>query len=344
MFPSVIGTAYTIYTTGTTRNLEGTFRLLATMTAEVPERDQEETGGADVMDPSPVNDLCENAVHLIVDDTGEPIWGTVSGATNNDNNVRCEVGPGDDGRSDRSNVGWDERRESSGVYYSFTGTGDLLVVSTCFEDDSTTTTTMTNTDLHVRLDGCDGECISSLTTVRYGSSACAVGVNSVGSNFVVESVEGIEYSMLVVADAGGIRTRGNGDALNWVLTVVHPSGRGSFGGDNGAGDLTGGVNGVWYSVQGTGAFMVISTCSAATDFDAGIVLRENGCGGDCILDDSILDNILGSSCEDVGVRGREFAFESVVGVNYRILVAGDTSGITGTFGISAREVPETPGE
>ena len=76
-FPSVIGTAYTIYATGTTRNLEGTFRLLATMTAEVPERDQEETGGADVMDPSPVNDLCENAVHLIVDDTGEPIWGTV---------------------------------------------------------------------------------------------------------------------------------------------------------------------------------------------------------------------------------------------------------------------------
>jgi hypothetical protein len=89
--------------------------------------------------------------------------------------------------------------------------------------------------------------------------------------------------------------------------------------------------GLWYSFEGTGNIITLSTCSPLTTFDTYVSVYEGGCGAltcvagnddqsEPLYDDLCIENAFASTLE----------FDSEIGVSYLVMVCG-AWGETGTF-------------
>ena len=88
---------------------------------------------------------------------------------------------------------------------------------------------------------------------------------------------------------------------------------------------------LFYSFEGTGSKIKISTCSASTDFATAITLATGCGGGDCITaSDGDLDCTTTSNAAAI-------TFDSVLATSYIVVVYGRQTGLEGNFGLRALE-------
>lgn len=257
------------------------------------------------------NDSCINALPITC------ATGTVSGSNivatgNGDPTSSCgSVTPG-----------------AYGVWYTFTGTGDGVTLSTC----------AAGTNFDTKLNVYSGTCTSPVcVTGNDNNSACTANTNSSALSF--NSVLGTQYYVLVSGNSGAngnfdlsivcTPPPANDSCINATTVTCGTTVAGSNIGATGAGQPTAsctttpGSFGVWYKYTGTGQYTVFSTCNAAS-FDTKLNVYSGTCAAlTCVTGN---DNFT-SACSANSSRA---GFQSVLGTEYYVLVTGLGSA-TGTF-------------
>lgn len=294
-FNSVLGTTYYILVTGF-GSATGNFSLAVNCVTP------------------PTNDVCANAIAISC--ASGTVFGTNANATNTGNPTTCGTAPG-----------------TAAVWYTFTGTGEHITLSTC---DSS--------NFDTKLNVYSGVC-GTLTclTGNDDNAACSRGTRS---EVKFRSVAGTNYYILVsglAAASGnfGLRitcaptTAANDSCLNAIpITCTSGTISGSTANATGNGDPTAtcttapGNYGVWYSFVGTGDGITLSTCAVGTNFDT----KLNVYSGTCASLTCVIGNDNATNCT-ANASASTVSFNSVLGTQYYILVSGN-SGANGNFNLN----------
>ena len=253
----------------------------------------------------PANDLCSNAIAIACNST---TIGTTTASTV-DNVGTCTT----------SNT-------APGVWYSFTGTGDVVTLSTC------NVATNYDTKISVFSGSCGG-------LVCVGGNDDGAGCINFQSLFTFNSVAGTNYLILVhgFGSATGDFTLSltcvappppltNDLCANAIPITCNSTITGTTVGsttDNaGTCGTTNTAPGVWYSLLGNGKIVEVNTCSG-TAYDSKISVFSGSCGSLVCVDGN----------DDACGLQSSVTFSSVPGTTYYILVHGFSSA-TGAFTLS----------
>ena len=95
------------------------------------------------------------------------------------------------------------------------------------------------------------------------------------------------------------------------------------------------AGGVFYSFEGTGNVMTVSTCGSSTNFPTNITVSTE-CGGKCIPNDNPGFPVI---CSDSKGNGRTVTFDSELGTTYRTMVSGRTFLDSGVFNFNVTDRP-----
>ena len=261
---------------------------------------------------SPANDLCANATAL---GCGQSLTGTTVGAT----------ATGDPTGSCTTSV------DGGGVFYTITGTGADITLSTCSPATNFDTKLLVYT----------GDC-GAYTCVA-GNDDVACEANSQASAVTFPSVAGTVYRVFVSGYRNATGTfaisatcpgPANDLCANATPLSCGQTRIGTTAGATATGDPTSSCTtsvdggGVFYTVTGTGADITLSTCSPVTNFDTKLFVYTGACGAyTCVAGN---DDV---AC-GVTPRASAVTFPSVAGTVYRVFVSGYQNA-TGTFAISA---------
>jgi hypothetical protein len=226
------------------------------------------------------------------------------------------------------------------LFYSFEGTGSKIKISTCSAStDFATAITLAT--------GCGGgDCI----TASDGDLDCTTTSNAAAITF--DSVLATSYIVVVYGRQTGLE--GNfglraleytppvnnecTNAISFLPIITEDTVRTGSTINATAGPYLGNcppytttAPTVFYSFEGTGSKIKISTCSASTGFATAITLAT-GCGsGDCIAaSDGDLE------CTTTA-NAAAITFDSVLATTYSVAVYGRQTGLEGNFGLSALE-------
>jgi M6 family metalloprotease-like protein len=230
--------------------------------------------------------------------------------------------------------------ESAGVWYKVTGTGSGLQATTCLPGTDHPTT------IHVFSGDCESlSCIS----VEGGNSAVCPDASVAGSSATVNWVaeDGVEYLILVGSrsgETGGFQlkvtefeTIPNDECSNSTLLASGSSEDGSTisaTNDFPYGEICGlplDTAGVWYSVQGTGSGISVTTCFG-NDYDTAISVFTGSCDDlGCLTGTTSRD----PSCGSLGVTASWLAEE---GQMYYIYVHGNSPNSMGTFNLTMEQI------
>lgn len=259
----------------------------------------------------PVNDLCADAISV---ECGDVILDSNVGAT--ESGVSCNA----------SSTG-------GGVWYSIVGTGDDITATTCSPN------TTFDTEI-VIFDACGDPCLTN----NDDDSACPT--DDVQSTVTWTSTFGQTYFINV---AGWITGGDNFGDFELSITCARPvndecadaialdCGESVVGTTFGAsdignsaaldcGEISGDV-GVWYTVEGTGGVIELSTCGPVTDAsgtNAFMAVYDGTCGTfNCIVNNNVSNPDLGC-----GTANSELvSFASTYGTTYYIFVSSWTGGV-----------------
>ncbi|GIV35221.1 MAG: hypothetical protein KatS3mg031_2756 [Chitinophagales bacterium] len=255
--------------------------------------------------PAPANDLCADALAIFC---GESVSGTTQSATA-DSVSFCGTS-----------------NSAPGVWYSFTGTGDFVTVSTCNAANY-------DTKISVFTDGC-----GTLTCV--GGNDDFTGCSGFTSEVGFLSTPGVQYLILVHGfqnESGSFTLSVNCEpvtATNDLCTSAIPIGCGDT--------ITGSTAdatpdaapfcstsntapGVWYRYTGDGSFVTASLCNAGTNYDTKLSVYT----GDCTSLLCEVGNDDDSGCSFSSLSS-SVEWLSTAGTDYFILVHGFGSN-TGSF-------------
>lgn len=259
----------------------------------------------------PANDLCANAIPLTC---GSNVTGSNVAATGTgEPTTSCTTTPG-----------------SFGVWYTYTGTGDIITLTTC-------ATPTLDTKLNVYTGTC------GTFTCVIGNDDNAACVANDGSSLVsFSSVLGTEYYILVTGF--GTATGSFGLGVTCVTPLVNDQcagaipitcASGTVYGTNIGATNTGnpatcitapGTASVWYTFVGTGEHITLSTCDSS-NFDTKLNVLTGTCGTlTCLTGND--DN---AACTGRTSRS-EVKFRTAVGTTYYVVVSGLTTA-TGNFGL-----------
>jgi subtilisin-like proprotein convertase family protein len=264
----------------------------------------------------PANDLCADAIPV---SCGQVVTGTTLGAT-------ATAAPAG---------------VSEGVWYSLTGTGGNITVSTC-------TGTTWDSEIVVSKGAC-----GALTWVGANDDNCGLQ-----SSYTFASTPGETY-YIYVADYNTVIDGGtNSGAFQLTIACAAPANDLCAGaiavscgdvvtGNTDAATATGAPTGpssisegIWYSFAGTGEDVTVSTCGAA-DFDTEISVSSGSCGA---------LTWIGGNDDFSGCAGAtsEYTFPSAIGTTYYIYVADYSStvgagGERGTFDLYVTCAPPVEG-
>ncbi|MBC7834158.1 MAG: hypothetical protein H7Y88_03540 [Phycisphaerales bacterium] len=290
------------------------------------------TAPACVAVPPPANDLCVDAI-----DVGPiPPLGTVS-VTGDTSSATLDIG------TPTCNA---VTVVAPGVWYTFTGNGNVIRVSTCNPG------TLFNTKLSVYSGGCAGlACIAANSDA--GAAACTPADRAVVNvcttpettyhvlvhGSAAASVGAFELSFTDTDASGGIPTN---DTCDGALALsVPPGGSVSAIGATSCATADAGLPvcgttytapGVWYTFTGTGNLMSVSTCSPVRDYDTKINIFSGGCAAlTCIGGND--DGPAGFCAPESPVRSSFLEFCTAADEPYHLLVQG-FSGATGNFEIT----------
>lgn len=218
-----------------------------------------------------------------------------------------------------------------GVWYTFTGTGDGISLSTC----------SASTTFDTRLNVYSGSCTSLVcVTGNDNDATCSSNTNASTVNF--NSVLGTQYYVLVSGNSTGSGNfdlsivctppPANDSCVNAIPLSCNSSVTGTNIGATGAGQpttsctTTPGSFGVWYSYVGTGQYTVFSTCNAAT-FNTKLNVYTGTCGTfTCVTGNDDFTSACSGNSSRLG-------FQSALGTTYYILVTG-SGAATGNYTLS----------
>jgi len=257
----------------------------------------------------PANDACAGAIAL---SCGQTVTGNTATATNDVAPLCAGIAP-----------------QGKGVWYTITGTGGTITLSTC------STATLFDTQISVYTGACGAfTCVAA----NNNSSACNQGgAYPAGrkSTVTFNSVFGTVYRVLVagtVSASGafslsvtcGVAGPPNDDCANSILVACGSTTTGTTVGST-ADAVTGcaatAVNtagGVWYRVVGNGGMITVSLCGSA--YDTKVAVLTGTCGAlTCI-----------ASNDDFCGLQSQVTFSSAAGTTYLILVTGFSAN-TGSF-------------
>ena len=229
------------------------------------------------------------------------------------------------------------------VWYSIVGTGARFRATTCMADTNFQATLVVLDDGN----NCDG---SSCLVYDWGDQTCPDG--TMGATVEWFTLSGTTYNLAVTGySASDTGTFGlnvvedvlpiNDDCVSAIevfptltmdTTVVGSNANANWEGLSCA-STTGGT--VWYSVTGTGARFLASTCTPETTFAATLVLINRDCdgAGDVCLDYQWGDS---NSCDD-GTIGAQMEWFTENGKEYLVAVAGYSQSDSGAFGLTVME-------
>jgi len=272
----------------------------------------------------PANDACAGAIAL---SCGQTVTGNTATATNDVAPLCTGIAP-----------------QGKGVWYTITGTGGAITLSTC------STATLFDTQISVYTGACGTfTCVAA----NNNSSACTSGgayPAARKSTVTFNSVFGTVYRILV---AGTVSASGafslsvtcaiagppNDDCAGSVLLTCGQTVTGSTAGATADAVATCGTTlntagGVWYRVVGNGGMITVSTCNPGTDFDTKMGVFSGTCGALVCVDGN--DDTTAPECVLPATgfnRKSRVAFSSVNGTTYYILVTGFST-LTGNFELS----------
>ncbi len=253
------------------------------------------------------------------------------------------------GLCDRSDTYTPEDYHGLGVWYSFTGSGRRIKISTCTDE------TDAGFDTYVAVysspgGNCDSSDWTCVTENVDDASRCSSKPES--STLFMNSVAGQTYYIVVIGNNNAIGTFGllltdesNGcdGAQNILVDGAVTTG------SNANGAAVGGLCdrsdtytpedyhglGVWYSFAGTGRRIKISTCTDETDagFDTYMAVYSSP-GGNCDSSDwtCVTENVDDASRCSSKPESSTLFMNSVAGQTYYIVVIGNNNAI-GTFGL-----------
>lgn len=259
----------------------------------------------------PANDACANAIAL---SCGQTVTGNTATATNDVAPLCTGIAP-----------------QGKGVWYTITGTGGAITLSTC------STATLFDTQISVYTGAC-----TALTCVAANNNdgACTSGgAYPAGrkSTVTFNSVFGTVYRILV---AGTVSASGafslsvtcavapppNDACANSILVACGSTTTGSTVGSTAdavgscGGFTLNTAGGVWYRVVGNGGMITVSLCGSGYDTKLGVFTGT--CGAlTCVTGDD-------DTC-DPGLQS-VVTFSSTAGTTYLILVTGFSTN-TGSF-------------
>jgi subtilisin-like proprotein convertase family protein len=268
----------------------------------------------------PANDLCADAIPV---SCGQVVTGTTLGATA----TAAPAGPA---------------TISEGVWYSMTGTGGNITVSTC-----------TGTTWDSEISGFKRSMRSTYMGRCGNDDNCGLQ-----SSYTFASTPGETY-YIYVADYNTVIDGGtNSGAFQLTIACAAPANDLCAGaiavscgdvvtGNTDAATATGAPTGpssisegIWYSFAGTGEDVTVSTCGAA-DFDTEISVSSGSCGA---------LTWIGGNDDFSGCAGStsEYTFPSAIGTTYYIYVADYSStvgagGERGTFDLYVTCAPPVEG-
>jgi hypothetical protein len=294
-FPSTAGTTYYIYVTGVL-GANGNFSLSIACTP-----------------PPIVNDNCSGALPIAC---GQTVSGSTTGA----------------GVENVSFCGT-SLSTAPGVWYTITGTGGLITLTTC----------NAGTNYDTKLGVFSGTCGGLVCVAGNDDATCALGAGR--STVTFASTAGTTYYILVT----GFLTNNGNFGLSATCLPIPPNnacagavpvscGQTVSGTTIGAtinppvtscGTTIGTAGGVWYSVAGTGFDITVTTCNPGTNYDTKLAVFSGSCGSlTCVggNDDGSPGGGPDPACFTVpGVnvnRASTFTFASTAGVTYYVYVTG----------------------
>lgn len=260
---------------------------------------------------APANDACANAIAL---SCGQTVTGNTATATNDVAPLCTGIAP-----------------QGKGVWYTITGTGGAITLSTC------STATLFDTQISVYTGACTA---LSCVAANNNDDACSSGgAYRAGrkSTVTFNSVFGTVYRILVagtVSASGAFSlsvTCAVAPPPNDACATAIPVACGSTTSGTTVGSTADAVGscggfalntagGVWYSVAGNGGMITVSLCGSAYDTKLGVFTGT--CGAlTCVTGDD-------DTC-DPGLQSVA-TFSSTAGTTYLILVTGFSTN-TGSF-------------
>jgi len=259
---------------------------------------------------APANDACAGAIAL---SCGQTVTGNTATATNDVAPLCTGIAP-----------------QGKGVWYTITGTGGTITLSTC------STATLFDTQISVYTGACGA---LSCVAANNNSSACTSGgayPAARKSTVTFNSVFGTVYRILVsgtVSASGafslsvtcGVAGPPNDACANSILVACGSTTTGSTVGSTvdavtGCAFSLNTAGGVWYRVVGNGGMITVSLCGSAYDTKLGVFTGT--CGAlTCVTSDD-------DTC-DPGLQSVA-TFSSTAGTTYLILVTGFSTN-TGSF-------------
>ncbi len=261
----------------------------------------------------PANDLCANAIAITC---GQTVSGTTVAATF-DAAGTCTT----------SNT-------APGVWYTITGTGAGITLSTC-------AATGYDTKLSVYTGAC-----GAFTCVAGNDDDFTCSFSTLRSRVTFNSVAGTTYRILVhgfSSNTGAFQLTATcaapppaNDVCSGAIALtcgVPVSGNTATATADvapfcGTSDGTGG--GLWYTVTGTGFPITLNLCNAGTTYDTKLRVYSGACGSlVCVAG----NDDIGSGCSFSSLRSA-VTFNSVNGTTYSILVHGFGSA-TGSFSLES---------
>jgi len=264
------------------------------------------------------NDNCETAVNVPV---GSSVVGNNIGASNDPGQPTCNA----------------LSTFNAGVWYTTTGNGNVLNVTTCGGN------TTLNTRLYVYTGSCGAfTCVNAATgTTPACSPTTAASVqfcSTVGQTYyilVTNDTTGTGVFDLAVLEMGACPT--NDLCENAVPVSVGDSViTNNIGATNDPGQPTcTGLStfnaGVWFTTVGNGNNLIASTCSANTLLNTRLYVYSGSCGAFTCVGANATASPACSPANAASVR-----FCSTLGETYHILVTNDTTG-TGQFELSVTD-------
>lgn len=271
--------------------------------------------------PPPENDLCENAIQIY---SGDFIFG--------DNTFASSVGAP---LIDCEIIDIHDNTLGNGIWYFFEGTGDMIQLSTC-----------NYTNFDTKIDVFTGNCnnLSCLAGNDEGGCFNASKVNffseigMVYYIYVSGYVPGLAFGEFELTVEKGTPPENDlcqnaipinlGDIIDGDTSLASSIGAPLLDCDSDFpfDDTLG--NGIWYTIDGTGETISLSTCNNA-DFDTKIDVFTGNCD-DLVC---LVGNDEGEGCFNTS----ELTFESEIGTTYYIYVSGYTNA-TGIFTLTAEAV------
>lgn len=262
----------------------------------------------------PPNDVCVEPIPLEVN--GAVLFGsTVNSTTDSFCPARFSVSTG------------------RGVWYTAVGNGNIMTFSTCFDE----------TDFDSRITINSGSCGTACIADQDPGSAISACTLPLGREVTIESVDGTQYYVYV-------RSSGTDVVGNFGISLIDYTPPTNNVCENAAilavddrpliastrnatlstSCASAAARGTFYRLLGTGNKLSVSTCFAATAFEANIEVRAGGCASDCtVLTTERL-------CAENSF-GQVVSFDSNDGEEYVVHIFGNGIADTGTFALQVRD-------